>query len=64
MQMGGIISDLNGGTVVCHFGDDERYYPTEGEPPGDADLDFILNAKADIAFLFSEIERMRREKGR
>lgn len=62
MQGGGIISDIAGGTLVCHFGDDEQYDETGGEPPNASDLEFILNAKTDIVFLLSEIERLKQGK--
>lgn len=41
-DMGGFIGA--DGKVVCWFGDAEDYYPTEGEPPSDADKALIASA--------------------
>ena len=39
----GTILDADGKTV-CDFGDCEQYYPPQGEPPSEADQEFILRA--------------------
>lgn len=44
--------------TVMSFGDCTTYYPIEGTPPGDADADFIANAREDIPALLAEIERL------
>jgi len=41
-DMGSIVG--SNGETICWFGDSERYYPSEGEPPNDADLALILAA--------------------
>jgi len=32
------------GETICHFGDDTDYYPTEGNPPSEADARLIAAA--------------------
>jgi hypothetical protein len=32
------------GEVICHFGDDETYYPTEGDAPNSSNAAFIVRA--------------------
>lgn len=39
-DMGGIYGACGG--QVCHFGDAEQFYPTEGEPPSEDDLARLL----------------------
>lgn len=41
-DMGAFFSD--GGQRVCWFGDAEQYYPSQGEPPSDADARLIAAA--------------------
>lgn len=41
-KVGGV--EAADGSTVMHFGDDEAYYPTEGQPPGNADRHLILAA--------------------
>jgi len=48
-NVGGFVA---GGAAVCHFGNAERYYPSEGEPPNEADRDLIAEyrtAAPDLA---------------
>lgn len=40
---------MAGEAVVCHFGDDTRYYPTEGTPPSDEDKRLIAAAPELLA---------------
>lgn len=41
-DMGAFFSE--GGQRVCWFGDAEQYYPSQGEPPSDADARLIAAA--------------------
>lgn len=38
------------GTVICHFGDDEEYYPTEGDIPSEANARVIAAAPDLLAY--------------
>jgi len=44
--------------VVCDFGDCEQFYPTEGEPFKENDLDFVINARQDIPALLAHIAEL------
>jgi hypothetical protein len=53
-DMGGFIGA--DGKVVCWFGDDERYYPTEGEPPSAEDKALIASAPELLEALEDALE--------
>lgn len=38
-------------SVICHFGDDDTYYPSNGEPPNKADSLLIAAAPELLAAL-------------
>lgn len=46
-------------TCVCHFGDDEPYYPTEGDSPREEDRTFIAHSRTDLPALLSWAKRAR-----
>lgn len=39
------------GNLVCHFGDSEQYYPTDGTPPDEDDMALITAAPDLLAAL-------------
>jgi hypothetical protein len=43
--------------TVCHFGDREQYYPTEGSAPGDADAALIAAAPRLLTAALGLIEQ-------
>jgi hypothetical protein len=44
---------------IMDFGDGEQFYPTEGNPPNEADAEFIAKAREDVPKLLAEIERLK-----
>lgn len=44
------------GNLVCHFGDSEQYYPTDGTPPDEDDTALITAAPDLLAVLQSIVE--------
>lgn len=36
------------GDVICHFGDEEQYYPAAGGEPTPEDIEIIVNAVNSI----------------
>ena len=50
------------GETVCHFGDSTQYYPSEGDPPSDADLAlwfFAVNALPALLDVAEAAEKYR-----
>lgn len=43
------------GNLVCHFGDSEQYYPTDGTPPDEDDM-ALITAAPD---LLKELQKLR-----
>ena len=53
LDMPALISD---GVLVCDFGNEEQYYPTEGTPPSEADAAYI--AAANPATMVALLDRL------
>lgn len=67
-EMPWIVNEL--GQKIMDFGDAEQFYPVQGMPPNEEDVQFIIHAREDIPFLLEyikqqqqEIERLIKSKG-